>query len=127
MAEEDLADVLEAVFAAVVARARADKAFARQLARAAGDPGRLAASAKRTRDWSAEAPDLDLPALFVAEGAEAARRALRPLTRRQLYALVRAHDLAPAHTSKLNKTQLIEHIARTLTRAKEPAKRVFDY
>jgi hypothetical protein len=125
--EETFIDVLEAVFAAVVAKARTDRAFARQLAKAVAEPGKLAAAARRAPDWREEAPDLDLAALFEAKGADAARRVLRPLTRRQLYALVRARNLSPSQTSRLNKAQLIEHIARTLARSRTPAKRVFDY
>jgi hypothetical protein len=124
--DEGLPDVLEAVFAAVVAKARTDRSFARQLAKAVGDPSKLAKAAKRARDWKAEAPALD-PRALAADGADAMRKALAPFTHRQLYALVRVHSLSPAHTGKLNKTQLIEHILRVTTREKEPAKRVFDY
>jgi hypothetical protein len=124
--DESLPDVLEAVFAAVVEKARTDRGFARQLAKAVGDPAKLAKAAKRARDWNAEAPALD-PRALAGQGADAARKALAPLTNRQLYALVRVHNLSPAHTGKLNKTQLIEHILRVTTREKEPAKRVFDY
>lgn len=120
-------DTLEALFAAVVDKARTDKAFARKLARAVGDPAKLARAAKRTTDWRAEAPDVDVPGVFKAEGADGVRRALRPLTQRQIYALVRLNDLNPARTSKLNKTQIIEHAVRALTRETTPAKRVFDY
>src|SRR5262245_25611957 len=93
----DFADTLEAVFAAVVAKARTDRGFARQLAKAVGDPEKLAKAAKRTRDWKAEAPDLD-PKELAAGGADVLRKALAPLTHRELYALVRVHDLQPAHT-----------------------------
>lgn len=128
--EEDsdgFADTLEAVFAAVVAKARTDKSFARQLAKAVGDPDKLAKAAKKTRDWKSEAPDMDPRALVEAAGPDGLRKALSSLTHRQLYALVRVHDLKPAHTAKLNKTQLIEHILRVVAKATEPAKRVFDY
>ena len=124
---EDFVSILEAVLAAVVAKARTDKAFARQLAKAVADPRKLRAAAQRARDWTAEVPEIDPRALFEAKGAEELRVELRPLTRRQVYALVRVYDLAPAHTSRLNKTQLIEHIVRALGRVREPAKRVFDY
>jgi hypothetical protein len=124
---DGFADALEALFATVVAKARTDRAFARQLAKSVGNPAKLAQAAKRSRDIAAEAPDVDVPAIFADKGAEGLRSALRPLTQRQIYALIRVHKLNPANTSKLNKTQLIEHAVRCLTREKEPRKRVFDY
>jgi hypothetical protein len=127
MDKNELIDALEAVFATVVAKARADPAFARQLAKAVGDPGKLADAAKRRRDPAAEAPDLDPRALFEAEGPDGGRRRLATLSRAELLALVRAHDLAPEHTSKLNKSQLVEHIARVVASRREPARRAFDY
>ena len=119
--------MLEALFAVVTEKARTDRNFARQLAKAVGEPAKLAAAAKRRRDIASEAPDIDVPALYDKEGAEGVRATLRPLTQRQIYALVRVHRLKPANTSKLNKTQLIEHAVRALSRESEPRKRVFDY
>jgi hypothetical protein len=127
MGDDDFIDRLEAVFATVVAKARADKAFARQLAKAVGDPRRLAEAAKKQRAPAAEAPDLDPRALFLEEGPDGGRRRLAQLSRAELLALVRAHDLAPEHTSKLNKSQLVEHIARAAAPRRDPAKRAFDY
>lgn len=124
---DEFADALEALFTAVVAKARTDRTFARQLAKAVGAPAKLAAAAKKRRDAAADAPALDLPAAFAEDGAEGVRAALRPLARREIYALIRARDLSPAHTSKFNKTQLIEHVVRVLGREAEPKKRVFDY
>jgi len=120
-------DTLEALLGAVVDKARTDKAFARKLARAVGDPGKLARAAKRRTDWRTEAPDVDVPSIFAKSGAEGVRSALRPLTQRQIYALVRLHDLKPARTSKFNKTQIIEHAVRALEPSKAASKRVFDY
>ena len=123
---DDFADVLEALFAAVVAKARTDRTFARQLAKAVGDPAKLGAAARKRRDPAADAPQIDLANVFAAKGAEGVRAALRPHTRREIYSLVRVHDLKPANTSKLNKTQLIEHAVRALSPETE-RKRVFDY
>jgi len=121
-------DTLEALFGAVVDKARTDKTFARKLARAVGDPAKLARAAKKRTDWRTEAPDVNVPAIFAKSGADGVRRALRPLTQRQIYNLVRLHDLKPARTSKFNKTQIIEHAVRTLGPGKTAAaKRVFDY
>jgi hypothetical protein len=128
MADEKLIAALEALFAAVTAKARTDPAFARQLAQALGDHAKLAA-AGTSRNRNADLPDLDPGAVLKAQGSEGLRRALAALGRRELTALVRARDLAPEHTSKLNKTQLIEHIVRVLARRAEPApkRRAFDY
>jgi hypothetical protein len=125
--EDKFLESLESLFAAVVAKARADDAFARQLAKAVGDPKTLADAARRRSAPGAEAPKLDPRALFEAEGPDGGRRRLVELTRTQLLALVRAHDLAPEHTSKLNKSQLIEHIARAATPRRAAGKRAFDY
>lgn len=121
------ADLLEAVFAAVVDKARKDPAFARQLATAVVSSKRFTAAAKETVNWEAEAPDLDLDALMTSDGAAGVRTALRDLTRRQIYALVKVKDLNGARTSSFNKTQLIEHVVRSLEREAEPYKSVFDY
>lgn len=119
-------DRLEAVFSAVIAKARSDPAFARALAAAAGDPTAFAAAARRQRtDWTATAPDLDPQALMSAEGEEALRAALKPLTKRALYALVKARAINPVGASKYGKLQLIEHIIRSLRRGRDVA--VFDY
>ncbi len=120
-------DRLEAVFAAVITKARADPAFARQLATAAGDPTRFAAAARATRrtDWAAEAPDLNPAAMLAAEGEEALRAALKPLTKRALYALVKSRALNPAGASAFNKLQLVEHIIRSVRRRSDAP--VFDY
>ncbi len=120
-------DRLEAVFAAVIAKARSDHAFARQLAAAAGDPERFAdaARARQQTNWAAEAPDLDPSAIVASQGEEALRAALKPLTKRALYALVKARAINPAGASKFNKVQLTEHIVRSVGRRDTAT--VFDY
>jgi hypothetical protein len=123
MAEDDkFPDALEAAFAVVVAKARRDQAFARQLAKALdGALTEGAASAK-----AVEAPDLDPRGLLARDGAEGLRAALAPLDRKALLALIRARDLSPAGASKLNKAQLIEHVLLAAKPARG-GKRVFDY
>ncbi len=118
---------LEAVFGVVVDKARRDRAFAKQLAGAVGNPGKFAEAAKDTTNWDWEAPEVDVEALMAEQGANGVRSALRDFTRREIYALVRVKELNAARTSSLNKTQLIEHVVRTLEREAEPYKSVFDY
>ncbi len=118
---------LEAVFGVVVDKAKRDRAFAKQLAGAVGSPAKFAETAKDTTNWEWEAPDVDVEALMKEQGASAVRDGLRDYTRREIYALVRVKNLNPARTSSLNKTQLIDHVVRTLEREAEPYKSVFDY
>jgi len=129
MADDDVLAALEAVFAAVLAKARRDPAFARTLAKALS--GALPAAAADDADDAGsaknDAPALDPRALYAAEGADGLRRALGALSRPELYALVRDHDLAPSGASRLTKIQLIEHVAAVLGGRSRAKRRVFDY
>lgn len=125
--QPEFIDQLEALFGAVVDKAKRDNAFAKQLAGAVGDPGKFSDGAKETTQWGWEAPDVDVEQLMADAGPQGIRDALRGYTRREIYALVKVKSLNAARTSSLNKTQLIEHVVRTLEREAEPYKSVFDY
>lgn len=123
----EFVDQLEALFGAVIDKAKRDNAFAKQLAGAVGDPQKFSDGARETTDWAWEAPDVDVEGIMGDSGANGVRDALRGFTRREIYALVKSKSLNASKTSNLNKTQLIEHVVRTLEKESEPYKSVFDY
>lgn len=125
--EPDFVSQLEALFGAVLDKAKGDPAFAKKIAHAVVDPEKFSRRALYATDWRSEAPNIDVAAVYDEYGADGLRMELRGLKRRQIYALVRARDLNPARTSNLNKTQLIEHIVRTVQGESTPVKSIFDY
>lgn len=123
----EFVEQLEALFGAVIDKAKRDHGFAKQLAGAVGNPAKFADSAKHTTQWGWEAPDVDVEQIMADGGANGVREALRGYTRREIYALVKSKSLNASKTSNLNKTQLIDHVVRTLEKESEPYKSVFDY
>lgn len=118
---------LESVFAAVLAEARANPTFARKLATGVVRGRTLKSSAKARTDWTAEAPNIDLRRILKNEGEESVRKALRKPSQRAVYAWLKSSGLNARNASKMNKTQLIEHVIRMLKKEAGMDERRFDY
>jgi hypothetical protein len=127
MTDDNFISDLEAVFAAVLAEARSNPSFARKIAASVGRGRSLKSSAKARTDWTAEAPGADLRKLLKAEGEESVRKTLRGLSQRAVYAWLKASGLNARNASKMNKTQLIEHVIRVLKKEAGSEGRRFEY
>lgn len=127
MADDTFLSDLESIFAAVLAEAHANPAFARKLANAVVRGRTLKASAKTRVDWSAEAPGTDFRKKFKADGEEGLRKTLRAHSQRQVYAWLKSSGLNARNASKMNKSQLMEHVVRVLKKESGIEEKRFDY
>lgn len=119
MTDSDLIEQLERVFKTVIDRARTDSAFAKQLSKAVG--GGLTTQVAPRKSQGKRAPEITLDYTM---SSDAIRETLAVITRDQIYALVKARNLAPNRTSGFNKTQLIEHVVRYFRKQDEQPRKL---